>query len=39
MYDKEKGLIDAYIRGQMSRRSLIRGLARLAFRRRRPASC
>ncbi|MEL6234708.1 MAG: ABC transporter substrate-binding protein [Pseudomonadota bacterium] len=26
MYEKEKGLIDAYMRGQMSRRSLIRGL-------------
>lgn len=29
MYDKEKGLIDAYLRGQMSRRSLIRGLGSL----------
>ncbi|OYX41676.1 MAG: ABC transporter substrate-binding protein [Rhodobacterales bacterium 32-67-9] len=29
MYDKEKGLIDAYMRGQMSRRSLIRGLGSL----------
>ncbi len=29
MYEKEKGLIDAYLRGQMSRRSLIRGLGSL----------
>ncbi len=29
MYDKEKGLIDAWMRGQMSRRSLIRGLGSL----------
>ena len=31
MYDKEKGLIDAYIRGQMSRRSLIKGLGALGL--------
>lgn len=29
MYEKEKGLIDAYMRGQMSRRSLIKGLGSL----------
>jgi multiple sugar transport system substrate-binding protein len=31
MYDKEKDLIDAYIRGQMSRRSMIKGLGGLGL--------
>lgn len=31
MYDKEKGLIDAYLRGQMSRRSLLRGLGAMGL--------
>ena len=31
MYDKEKDLIDAYVRGQMSRRSLLRGLTALGM--------
>jgi len=29
MYEKEKGLVDAFMRGQMSRRSMIRGLGSL----------
>ena len=29
MYEKEKGLVDAFLRGQMDRRSLIRGLGAL----------
>ena len=31
MYEKEKGLIDAWQRGQMSRRSLLRGLGALGM--------
>lgn len=31
MYEKEKDLIDAFLRGQMSRRSLIRGLGALGM--------
>ncbi|MFV0491663.1 MAG: extracellular solute-binding protein [Pseudorhodobacter sp.] len=31
MYEKEKGLIDAYLRGQMSRRSLLRGLGAMGL--------
>ncbi|MEM1342995.1 MAG: ABC transporter substrate-binding protein, partial [Pseudomonadota bacterium] len=29
MYDKEKDLIDAFLRGQMDRRALLRGLGAL----------